>query len=129
MTPSKQQSLGEKVFANEKVDRESAAQLADLNRLPKATILVHERHDENEPEDVLVGVNGVMFQLQRGVEVEVPLPVAMVLEDNKRTMYEFKRDREGRTVEMTERQVPPYPFAWIKGRPAHLSEAKPSGGM
>jgi len=45
-------------------------------RLPKS--------NNGEANFQIVGVNGKMFKVQRGIEVEVPAPVAAVLEDSAR---------------------------------------------
>lgn len=99
------------------LDPETANMLRQLQRAPKVTIMVNDRRGEEESDDVFVGVNGVNFQIQRGVEVEVPLPVAMVLENAKQTVYETRKSPEGRTI-MIERIVSAYPFSWMRGRPA-----------
>lgn len=48
--------------------------------------------DSRNKGDVLVTVNGKKFQIQRGVEVNVPRYVAQVL-DNKQRMEEVALDR------------------------------------
>lgn len=91
---------------------------ACIDAEPKAVILVHERNDPNEPADVYVGVNGIGFLVQRGVEATVPLSVAMVLHRATKTLYRIDPE----TGSQTAREAPAYPFTWIGGRPAMSKE-------
>ena len=56
----------------------------------------------------MLGVNGVGFQIQRGVEVEVPEPIMRALEDAIQTVY-HKAIVAGKEV-LVPSQVPAYPF-------------------
>lgn len=94
-------------------DKEVRTQLDQLRNGPKATILIHERASQLEIETVFVGINGVDYWIKRGAEVEVPLPVALRLEQAMKTVVVFDPDTNARTT----RQAPAYPFTWIKGRP------------
>lgn len=89
------------------------SQLDELRLGPKAKILVHERASQLEIETVFVGINGVDFWIRRGEEVEVPLPVALRLEQAMRAVLTFDPETNARTT----RQAPAYPFTWISGRP------------
>jgi hypothetical protein len=80
-----------------------------LKAAPKVKIRVHETGDPNERKDVYVGVNGVGYMIRRGQNVDVPIPVAKVLEDSIQEVYEF--DDEGRR--MTSRNAQKYPFTYI----------------
>ena len=42
------------------------------------------KDDDKYKDDLVVGVNGTMYQIQRGIEVEVPLSVAEVIENSNR---------------------------------------------
>lgn len=94
-------------------DRELKSQADQLREGPKAVILIHERTSEVEIETVFVGINGANFHIRRGEEVEVPLPVALRLEQAMRTIVTFDPVTNARTT----RQAPAYPFTWISGRP------------
>lgn len=91
-----------------KVLPESSA-LEMLKAAPKVKIRVHETGDPNERKDVYVGVNGVGYMIRRGENVEVPVPVAKVLETSIQEVYEF--DGEGR--HMTSRNAQKYPFTYV----------------
>ena len=79
-----------------------------LRKAPKVKIKIHRTHAGPETDDVYVGVNGIGFQIQRGVDVEVPEPVMKVLEDAVQTVY-HKAVLLGKGV-LVPNQVPAYPF-------------------
>lgn len=60
--------------------------------------------------EIFVGVNGVGYRIKRGVEVEVPEEVALVLRDAVKTVYETERSDNG-SATMVARNVPVYPFS------------------
>jgi hypothetical protein len=80
-----------------------------LRAAPKVTIKVHKTGRPDESSDVYVGVNGVGYQIQRGVEVTVPEPVLKVLEDAVQTVYVAHLSPDGKT-EMKATPVQAYPF-------------------
>ncbi len=79
-----------------------------LRKAPKVKIKIHRTGAGPESDDVYVGVNGVGFQIKRGVEVEVPEPVMKNLEDAIQTVY-HKAVVDGKEV-LVPSQVPAYPF-------------------
>lgn len=54
----------------------------------RKTIVIHQGEGAAGREDVVVGVNGVMFSIKRGKPVEVPSEVVHVLENAVTTVYE-----------------------------------------
>lgn len=83
--------------------------LEALKAAPKVKIRIHKTGDRNEQTDVYVGVNGIGYQIRRGVDVEVPEPVAKVLEDATQTIYEFDEETQTRTL----REAQAYPFTYL----------------
>lgn len=55
----------------------------DTARAETVKIKLHKGRSPQEADDVFVSVNGERFQIQRGVEVEVPYYVAEVLEHSE----------------------------------------------
>ena len=49
------------------------------------------KDNDKYKDDLVVGVNGTMYKIQRGVEVEVPLSVAEVIENSNRQDAETAR--------------------------------------
>ena len=49
------------------------------------------KDDDKYKDDLVVGVNGKVYQIQRGMEVEVPLCVAEVIENQERQDKETAR--------------------------------------
>lgn len=84
-----------------------------LRAEPKVKIKVHKTGRPEESADVYVGVNGIGFQIQRGVEVEVPLPVLKVLEDAIQTAYVETPTADGKS-EYKPHPVQAYPFTRIQ---------------
>ncbi len=82
-----------------------------LRNAPRAKIRVHKTGLPNE-RDVYVGVNGVGFQIPRGVDVEVPLPVMRVLEDAMQTVHQWQKAPDGSLMEV-KTAVQSYPFTRI----------------
>lgn len=101
-------------------DREALSQYDQLKKGPRAVILIHERQTALEIASVFVGINGVDFWIKRGVEVDVPLPVALRLEEAKKSVVTFDPE----TNERVERMAPSYPFTWISGRPVPKDDPK-----
>lgn len=60
------------------------AQTAAPEKAQTVKIKLHKGRSQQEADDVFVSVNGERFQIQRGVEVEVPYYVAEVLEHSER---------------------------------------------
>lgn len=54
----------------------------------RKTIVIHQGEGAAGREDVMVGVNGVMFMIKRGKPVDVPTEVVHVLENAVTTVYE-----------------------------------------
>lgn len=84
-----------------------------LRAAPKVTIKVHKTGRPDESSDVFVGVNGIGYQIQRGVEVTVPEPVLKVLEDSVQTVFVPHQLPDGK-VELKATPVQAYPFTRIK---------------
>ena len=84
-----------------------------LRRAPKVTIKVHKTGRPDESSDVYVGVNGIGFQIQRGVEVTVPEPVLKVLENAVQTVYAEAKTPDGKS-ELKAMSVQAYPFTRIQ---------------
>lgn len=84
-----------------------------LRQAPKVTIKVHKTGRQDESADVFVGVNGIGFQIQRGVEVTVPEPVLKVLEDAVQTVYVAHVGADGKT-ELKSTPVQAYPFTRVR---------------
>lgn len=84
--------------------------LEELRAAPKVKIRIHKTGDKSERADVLAGVNGVLYSMRRGEDVEVPEPVAKVLETAVQTLYEFDEEKG----ERRERQAQAYPFTYVR---------------
>lgn len=74
------------------------------------TIMIPSSSDFDGKDDVFVSVNGKDYLLQRDVEVTVPIAVANVLRDAKKTVHDT--DQHGRIV--SSREVARFPFQTIK---------------
>ncbi len=59
--------------------------------MDKMTTILLPRGRKNEENFVIVSVNGRSFQIMKGVEVQVPVYVAEVLENNRRMAEEARR--------------------------------------
>lgn len=68
-------------FDRKKFINESKKMKAILDKEPKKTIRLPFLKDKNAMNYVPVCINGYIYQVQRGVEVEVPKPVADLLEE------------------------------------------------
>ena len=66
-------------FDRKKFINESKKMKAILDKEPKKTIRLPLLKDKNSMNYVPVCINGYIYQVQRGVEVEVPKPVADLL--------------------------------------------------
>ncbi len=74
---------------------------AILNEMPKVKIIIP--HDPQNPSDkvVPVGFNGVTYAIPRGVQVEVPQPIAEIWNDSySRTVAANNRIEESVTKEV-----------------------------
>lgn len=71
----------------------------------KKTIEIYAKDGEDGDQDVLIGVNGVMYQIKRGEVVEVPEEVVLVLR-NAITTVTSPAPAGG----VTTREVPRYQF-------------------
>lgn len=87
-----------------------ASPLDELRAAPKVTIRIHKTGVKGEPRDVYVGVNGVGYQIQRGVDVAVPEPVAKVLETAIQTVYDYDEDAQA----LIPREAQAYPFTYLR---------------
>lgn len=65
------------------VKSEAKAMLEKIRNTGKIAIRIPLGKDEKEGAFVSVGINGVFFQVQKGVSVEVPKAVAEVLANSK----------------------------------------------
>ncbi|WP_031484421.1 hypothetical protein [Maridesulfovibrio frigidus] len=70
----------------------------------KVKIVIAEGEGSEGRDDVFVGVQGISYQIKRGVEVKVPKSVYKVLTDSASTVYEESGD--GEDIEYTARPVP-----------------------
>lgn len=59
----------------------ASAELAHASRDPKVRLKVLKTDDKRRARDVTIAVNGDVYRLQRGVEVEVPYRVYLALRD------------------------------------------------
>lgn len=81
MTAKKVEEVNEKAVAPAEQAAEQAAEQTEMIDPMKKMIKIKLFKDGKEyKDDVFVSVNGKSFQIQRGVEVEVPLAVAEVIE-------------------------------------------------
>ena len=69
------------VFDRKKFINESKKMKTILDKEPKKKIRLPMLKDKNAVNYVTVCINGYIYQVQRGVEVEVPQPVATLLEE------------------------------------------------
>ena len=78
--------VDESTIENKPVDKASSAKINKLVTGMKAKLAkckkVNVRIPKNEhnPHDVVVQINGYIFQIKRGVDVEVPVPVRDLLD-------------------------------------------------
>ena len=70
----------------------------------RRTITIHASGDEEGQNAVPVGVNGVVYQIPRGVPCEVPDEVIEVLENAKTSVYKVVNG------ESVEHQIPRFAF-------------------
>ena len=81
---------------------------ANVQKEKRYRIIISEG-GEKEPDTAFVGVNGVGYQITRGVEVIVPESVVHVLTNAVQTLWTKRKDDQGREY-MASRRVPRYPF-------------------
>lgn len=79
---------------------------AEIDAAPRIKIRVHKTGDRNEMKYVFVGVNGVGYQIERGVEIDVPEPVVSVLENAVQTLWEYEEEKKT----LVPRQALSYPL-------------------
>lgn len=101
------ESIGSKAASSDLLGDAAHVTDDDIRNAPKVRIRIHKTNDKSETPDVFVGVNGVNFLIQRGVDVEVPAPVLSVLEEAVRTVYESGPNEEGALIA---REALAYPF-------------------
>lgn len=77
------------------------------------TINVHPDGSKGAERAIFVGVNGVGYRIKRGVDVQVPRAVMLVLQESVKTVFEQVTKEDG-SVAMEPRDVPTYPFS-VKG--------------
>lgn len=88
-TPAPSAPAAEKPAKAGKATKASTAIAAEAGLTGKRkTIVIHHGEGAAGREDVMVGVNGVMFAIKRGKPVEVPAEVVHVLENAVTTTYE-----------------------------------------
>lgn len=93
----------------EKTETPFLSPRAELDAAPKVKIRVHKTGDRNEQRHIFVGVNGVSYQIERGVDVEVPEPVMRNLQDAVQTVWEQNDDLGA----IESRSAQSYPFTRI----------------
>lgn len=76
-------SDGEQVERPAAVSRPASAALMHPSQDPKVLLTVHKTDDKRRARDVVVGVNGDIFQIRRGTKVDVPYRVYLALENAK----------------------------------------------
>lgn len=77
MTAKKVEEVNEKTVAPAEQAAEQAEMIDPMKKMVKMKLF---KDGKEYKDDVFVSVNGKSFQIQRGVEVEVPLAVAEVIE-------------------------------------------------
>ena len=97
-------------MTDEKEVEKSAAPQEDPEK--KVKIIINEAEGESAG-DVLVGVNGVLFQLQRDTELEVPQKVVWALDNAVESRYTQVTHKDG-SIEMQERKVKTYPYMLVQ---------------
>ena len=65
------------------IERAGTTALTHSSQDPKVKIVIQKTADKTRSRDVTVSVNGEVFRMQRGVEIEVPYRVYLALEDAK----------------------------------------------
>lgn len=78
-------------------------------KVPRIRILVASDKGPGGSDDVIVQVQGVVYQIKRGQEVEVPAFVVEALRNAVEEQYEEREDDSGNKY-MVSRRVPSYPF-------------------
>lgn len=77
MTAKKVEEVNEKAVAPAEQAAEQTEMIDPMKKMVKIKLF---KDGKEYKDDVFVSVNGKSFQIQRGVEVEVPLAVAEVIE-------------------------------------------------
>lgn len=95
------------------VEREPTA-LESLHAAPKKTIIVHKTGEAGELSYAFVGVNGISYQIQKGIEVEVPAPVVDNLSKALMTVFEQRTDPMTKQAYLAQREVPVYPYTVVR---------------
>jgi len=86
-------------------------QVQKKNRL---TIMIHKTGEKSGDRDVPVGVNGKVFLIKRGIEVEVPRSVVEVLKNAKETRWEWvPSNNHPQGGELVSREALSYPFSVV----------------
>lgn len=82
MTAKKVEEVNEKAVApaEQAAEQQAAEQTEMIDPMKKMVKIKLFKDGKEYKDDVFVSVNGKSFQIQRGVEVEVPLAVAEVIE-------------------------------------------------
>lgn len=107
------EALSEGLPVDDSVPQIAPAKAKDAKgKLQRKRIMIHKTSDASGADDVLVGVNGRMFQIKRGVEVEVPMSVVEVLKNAVADKYEWRADPKlSNGGEMVKREALAYPFS------------------
>lgn len=106
-----------KLFEEKTSSAGTDEQGAEGEGLPKSvTILIHEDGDDDEFAEnfVPVGFNGRMYQVQKGVEAEVPYGVFDVLNNAIEINYKQVTDQATKMKYLQEKKVKRWPFSVIK---------------
>ena len=82
--------MATKKTEEEKTEEKIAKKNEELD--PMRPVMIHLFKDSGKyKDDVVVGLNGKVWQIQRGVDVEIPWAVAQVLERHKK-LQEYAAD-------------------------------------
>jgi hypothetical protein len=96
---------------SESEDQKGAGKKPAEKQAPKmVTINVHPDGTKGAEKAIFVGLNGVGYRIKRGVDVQVPREVMLVLQESVKTVYEQVTNEDG-SVRMEAREIPTYPFS------------------
>lgn len=83
-----------------------------LRAAPKVRIRIHQTGRLGDSADVQAGVNGIIFQMKRGVDILVPEPIMRVLENAVQTVYQWVTRDDG-SMYQSRHEVQVYPFTRV----------------
>lgn len=110
-----QEAVSEALPDDDSVQTVSPAKPAEAtSKVKRKRIMIHKTGDKTGADDVILGVNGRMYQIKRGMEVDVPASVVEVLKNAVEDRFEYHADpRLPGGGEMVKRQALAYPFSVI----------------